>query len=47
MPLDEAITLGFDDTPEVAEPAGLTRRESEVTELVARGLTNREIARQL
>ena len=47
LPLDEAITLGFDDTPEVAEPAGLTRRESEVTELVARGLTNREIARQL
>jgi predicted ATPase/DNA-binding CsgD family transcriptional regulator len=49
MPLDEAITLGFNEELEHREGSStrLTRRESEVAELVARGLTNREIAQQL
>ena len=51
LPLDAAVALGLDDRPEDrwrAGPAsGLTRRESEVAALVARGLTNREIAGQL
>jgi non-specific serine/threonine protein kinase len=51
LTLDEAIALGFEDQPESSQRAGrspgLTRRESEVAMLVARGLTNREIASQL
>jgi predicted ATPase/DNA-binding CsgD family transcriptional regulator len=49
--LDEAIALGLENDPEApwrAGPlAGLTRREAEVATLVARGLTNREIAGEL
>ena len=48
LTLDEAIALGFDDRPEGSRRAAeLTRRESEVAVLVARGLTNREVAGQL
>jgi non-specific serine/threonine protein kinase len=51
LTLDEAIALGLDDRPEDSPRTGsgpqLTRRESEVAQLVARGLTNREVAAQL
>jgi DNA-binding NarL/FixJ family response regulator len=51
LTLDEAIALGLDDRPEDPSRTGpapqLTRRESEVAQLVARGLTNREVAAQL
>jgi non-specific serine/threonine protein kinase len=43
----EGLALGLDQAPEGRAPSSLTRRESEVAELVARGLTNREIAGQL
>jgi non-specific serine/threonine protein kinase len=49
--LDEAIALGLHDGPEDRRRAGasprLTHREQEVAALVARGLTNREVAGQL
>jgi predicted ATPase/DNA-binding NarL/FixJ family response regulator len=51
LPPEEAVALGLDNQPGDRWPAGrartLTRRESEVAALVARGLTNRDIARQL
>jgi predicted ATPase/DNA-binding CsgD family transcriptional regulator len=51
LALDEAIALGLDDQPEdrwrAGPSPGLTRREQEVAALVARGMTNREIAGQL
>ena len=47
LTLDEALALGFDDQPERGAISRLTRRESEVALLVARGLTNREVADRL
>ena len=47
LTLDEALALGLEQAPEGSAPSSLTRRESEVAALVARGLTNREIAGQL
>src|SRR5215467_1163299 len=47
LTLDEALALGLGEAPEGSAPSSLTRRESEVAALVARGLTNREIAAQL
>jgi non-specific serine/threonine protein kinase len=47
LTLDEALALGLSEAPEGSAPSSLTRRESEVAALVARGLTNREIAGQL
>ena len=47
LTLDEAMALGLSEAPEGGAPSSLTRRESEVAALIARGLTNREIAGQL
>ena len=51
MTVEEALAVGLDDRPEgplrPGPASGLTPRESEITGLVARGLTNREIAAQL
>jgi predicted ATPase/DNA-binding NarL/FixJ family response regulator len=47
LTLAEALALGLEQAPEGSAPSSLTRRESEVAALVARGLTNREIAGQL
>jgi len=47
LTLNEAMALGLGEAPEGSAPSSLTRRESEVAALVARGLTNREIAGQL
>ena len=51
MPLGEAVAAGLSNEPEQrwrAPPGpGLTRREAEVAQLMASGLTNREIAARL
>jgi non-specific serine/threonine protein kinase len=51
LTLDEAMTLALSDEADGAVQTGsqrrLTRRETEVAALVARGLTNRAIAEQL
>jgi predicted ATPase/DNA-binding NarL/FixJ family response regulator len=49
MTVDEALAVGLHDRPEghLGLAQGLTPRESEITALVAGGLTNREIAGQL
>jgi len=49
--VEDAVSLALGNEPEAAWPAGLnqalTRRETEVATLTARGLTNRDIAAQL
>jgi DNA-binding NarL/FixJ family response regulator len=55
MGLDETIQYALDEKPtkrthaptQATEPGGLTRREQEIAELVARGMTNKEIATAL
>lgn len=45
--LPASSTPGQEATPVAISPAILTRREQEVAALVARGLTNRQIASEL
>jgi non-specific serine/threonine protein kinase len=51
MTLDQAVALGLADAPDdpwrTGPAAALTRREREIAELVATGMTNREIAGRL
>jgi DNA-binding NarL/FixJ family response regulator len=47
LSLDEALALALADSSGPGPTAGLTRREAQVAALVARGLSNREIAAEL
>jgi predicted ATPase/DNA-binding CsgD family transcriptional regulator len=52
MGLDETISYALDEKPTntaalTSNPAGLTRREQEIAELVAQGMSNKDIAARL
>ncbi len=47
LSLDEAVALGLAEPRSAQATAGLTRREAQVATLVARGLSNRQIAAEL
>jgi non-specific serine/threonine protein kinase len=47
LSLDEAVALGLAEPRSAQATAGLTRREAQVATLVARGLSNRQVAAEL